>query len=333
MAHANGAASADPSVAETLQRVRTPDFIIAGAMKSGTTTLHHLLASDERVFIPPSEIHYFVIDDLAILPELHIPGPGAWHSPKFEDLAEWYGGFFATARPDQIVGEDSATYFASPRAAERIAHLLPETRVVVSLRDPASRAYSHYWHLVRTGRCGTSFENLLQYQPHWVLDWSVYEPKIAHLQACLGDRLLVVTTEELSADPQAVVDDVAEFVGLGRGTVDVEAVQAHRGHATVPRMLPVQLLKNRLLRSHARAVYRDHVAPRFGALGGGPWQITRALGKLHRLANPLVKRRPPPMRPETRAHLDRYFRVENAGLAERIGKDLDALWYRTQDAP
>ena len=48
-----------------------PDFIIAGAMKSGTTTLHNILNEHPDVFIPDSEIHFFDMDDVIEHPEFN----------------------------------------------------------------------------------------------------------------------------------------------------------------------------------------------------------------------------------------------------------------------
>ena len=135
---------------------RLPDFIIAGAMKSGTTSLHQILASDPRIFIPGREIFFFDMDDLSLHSDFWYRDGDGWltqrYSPSDPGTLAWYAAFFAAARDSQWIGEDSTSYLASAKAPERIATFLPNAKILLLLRDPAARAYSHYWHLVRTGR-------------------------------------------------------------------------------------------------------------------------------------------------------------------------------------
>lgn len=46
------------------ENVRLPDFIICGAMKCGTSTVHSLLNQHPYVYIPDPEINFFDIDDI-----------------------------------------------------------------------------------------------------------------------------------------------------------------------------------------------------------------------------------------------------------------------------
>src|SRR5262245_3229839 len=98
---------------------RFPDFIIAGAMKSGTTSLHQILASDPRIYIPDEEIFFFDMDDLVQHPAFFYPTPDRWltqsYQPDNPRTRAWYSGFFAPAREDQLIGEDSTTYLASEK--------------------------------------------------------------------------------------------------------------------------------------------------------------------------------------------------------------------------
>nr|MDJ0955128.1 sulfotransferase [Acidimicrobiia bacterium] len=60
---------------------RLADFLVAGAMRSGTTSLYRYLGAHPAVFMAPKELGYFT--------ERYASGP------------EWYGGQFAGAQPDQ----------------------------------------------------------------------------------------------------------------------------------------------------------------------------------------------------------------------------------------
>ena len=92
------------------------DFYIVGAMKCGTTSLHHILDQFAEVFIAPGEMLFFDIDDIETHPGLHF-SEGNWVShdfeKNFERLAGWYGEVFANAQQGQLWGEDATTYLPS----------------------------------------------------------------------------------------------------------------------------------------------------------------------------------------------------------------------------
>jgi hypothetical protein len=159
-----------------------PDFIIVGAMKSGTTSLHNILASHPDIYIPQREIHFFDIDDITQHPDFFFFSDGKWYYPDLEKNSEkyleWYGSFFSNAKVTQKIGEDSTTYLASNKAPARIVNLLPKVKIIIMLRDPASRTYSHYWHLVRTGRGIHTFEDSLRIMPGTLIQRSLYKDQI-----------------------------------------------------------------------------------------------------------------------------------------------------------
>jgi len=113
-----------------------PDFLIIGAMRAGTTSLYHLIGRHPGVRPGVTkEVHFFDLN--------------------FGKGENWYRAHFPR-RPqvsslDWITGESSPYYLFHPLAARRAAGVLPDARLLVMLRDPVERAYSHYWHSVRYG--------------------------------------------------------------------------------------------------------------------------------------------------------------------------------------
>jgi hypothetical protein len=191
--------------------VPLPTFVIAGAQKSGTTTLHDLLAQHPQIQMSdPKELHFFdkprgrTLDDYA---DLFQPGSGhrAW-------------------------GESTPFYLYNDRARQAMTAALPKARFVVILREPVSRAYSHYWFARSKGREPLgSFEQAVAAEPDRLasskdgqpaafsyLDRGHYLRQLTDLESRVGrDRLLVLLTEDLAADPLRVVNRTCEFLGLG----------------------------------------------------------------------------------------------------------------------
>lgn len=306
---------------------RLPDFFIGGAMKSGTSTLHFLLDRHPDVFMPRQELHFFSMDDIVQHPELVGRTPAGWARPDYErdfdaNLA-WYASAFAAARPEQLVGEHSTAYLASPRVAPRIARLLPRARMIFLLRDPVRRAVSHYWHMVRSGRAIHGFETTLRYAPHTILTRGFYRDGLeGFFRLFPRDQILVLIFEEFVADVPAALRKVEAFLGLG-SPLDVSGLRLHQHRGDAPLWPRLRLLQNRLLRGAT-------IRPVAGPLQGGP-----VPGRLHalvmrleaalRAANPPARRYPEP-RPETVAFLQDVFARENAGLAGLIGVDLARYW-------
>jgi hypothetical protein len=311
---------------------RLPDFIIAGAMKCGTTSLHHILARHPYVFIPIPEIHFFDIDDLQQHPDFAFFARDRWWYPQFEDqharYLSWYASFFREASPEQWIGEDSTIYLTSRKSAERIRRLLPNVKIIIMLRDPASRTYSQYWHFVRTGRMLWSFEDTLSTNPSSLLERSLYKQHIEHfLQFIPADQVFFVLFEEFIQNMPSVTRDVGQFIGINPEMFPSD-LNLHMNRAWVPQSLRIQLWYNRLTRLSVRNTYRAHLPEAPLPDNFAIQKLKNKLfARLHRLINPIREGRVPPMHPQTRAFLNHYFSQENSGLSDLIGQDVEAFWY------
>jgi hypothetical protein len=277
-----------------------PNLVIAGAQKSGTTSLHHLLAGHPDVFFPeePQEIQYFAVEE------------------DFARGLDWYAGLFARWAGERWIGQTSPLYMFQPLVPERMAAVLPDARVVFILRDPVKRAYSHYWHEVRYGFEDHSFEEALELEPERLRGGFLarrhfsyaargrYAEQLARFAACFPrPSLLVLLHEELQADPKVVLERCAAFLGVdpdGFGAPDGRA--AHRNAAQLPR-LPSAQRWVRPLRG------------RYPLLGSLVDHLNLREGRY------------PPMAPATAERLRARFADEPARLRELAGVDV-APWWR-----
>jgi hypothetical protein len=309
---------------------RLPSFIIAGAAKSGTSTVHAMLAERPDVFIPRHEIYFFSIDDFQQHPDFFVDRGGNWVDRDYEghrdEYLEWYRRFFADAPVNTMLGDDSTSYLPSRRAAGRIRALLPDAKLIFLLRDPAARTYSQYWHDLRVGRIVEDIEATLRHAPGTLMQRSLYrEQVLEYLERFPREQLLFLLFEDLASDPAAVVDTVTRFLGLPASTDRTDPSAMHRNPARVPRSLRLQLWRNRLFRDRAAARFQGHLPGTEASNALGERAVT---GRWVRL-NMRRDLRPPPMREATHRFLDEYFAHENAGLSDLIGRDVSPVWYRT----
>ena len=306
-----------------------PRFLIVGGMKCGTTTLHRILSHHPDVFIPEDESHFFTIDDIEQNADFFLRAASGWplwdFDQNFDEYLLWYASFFKTAAVGKLIGEDCVSYMYSKNAAQRIASLLPDVKLICMLRDPVLRTYSHYWHLVKTNRAFYSFEDTLQFAPQRILDRSMY---VKHLAAFLShfrrDQIKFVLLDQYIADPQKTVDAVCDFLNIRR-CLDMNRIPNHVNRALVPRHAGLQLFYNRLVgRIVAGRKYRSFHLPNADRQN---WPVLATLNR--KIVEPLLltDNRPyPPMQSETRYFLEHIFRKENRGLAQLIGIDVETYW-------
>ncbi len=122
-----GNSAAEPNIPSPGNRTITaPDFVIIGTQRGGTTSLHAYLSAHPQVATPATKELHFITD-------------------RYERGLDWYlGQFPAELPPDVITGEATPYALFHPLAPRRLREIAPAARLIVLLRNPVDRAYSHY---------------------------------------------------------------------------------------------------------------------------------------------------------------------------------------------
>ena len=174
--------------------LRLPSFIHVGPPRTGTTWLHQKLMG--HVGLPiRKETRFF---------DLH-----------YDRGVEWYCNAFGDCPPDVPLGEMGPTYFSNASARERIKHLIPDCKIVVTFREPAARLYSLY-RLIRSGSRPVSdtFDEYWRFQLDSGADLCSYATHLKRWQAAFGkSRVLALFYEDLDSDPQDYLDSICSFIG------------------------------------------------------------------------------------------------------------------------
>jgi len=297
-------------------------------MKSGTTSIHHLLDADPRIFMPQGEVQFFSVDDIEQNPVFFQYLGDRWTRPSFEadfeELDRWHTGAYAGMQPGQLLGEDAPSYLPSRRAIDRLARFLPGAKLIVTLRDPVDRLESQYWHWVRTFRAHFDLEETLQYQPGNLLQRSYYEEQLRHvLDRFPREQVLVLLFESLIRDEAGSTARLYDFLGMAPPEGQA-APPPHRNAGRYPRFPRLAGWRNRAFRRRYGRKYLQRV-PWLPEPAPTPWPSRLGMALAQRL-NRNVARRPAPMRPETRAFLAALLRERNAGLGDLLGEDLARYW-------
>jgi hypothetical protein len=270
---------------------RLPDFLVVGAMRSGTTSLARWLGAHPEVFVSPrKEVHYFDLN--------YERGPG------------WYASHFADAGDAKAAGEATPVYMYRPEVPGRIAGLLPSARLVVVLRHPVDRAWSHYWLNREKRRERLSFEDALAAEPErlataptpwtWAyVDRGRYVEQLERLASLFpASQLHVLLFDDLANDPAGTFAAVTRFVAVDDGVVPPAVGRRANAYRRVRSGRVADLTRR------------------------WPSRLRDAVGRLN--TRPAAY---PTMAPETRERLLVEFAGPNAELARWLGRDLSG-WSR-----
>ncbi len=223
--------------------LRYPDFLCIGAQKAGTTWLDRNLRRHPGLWLPPmKELQYFS--------HIHLPATRKWttrqrqerggqllrryiektdsedwdfsYIARVADIAggpvsdDWYGRIFSLAGQERICGEVTPDYATLPD--EGIRHVLalsPRVRIILSLRDPIERSWSHI-RMVAQSKGVTDVSTLAQFAanidqykradyPTIIAGWREFVPE---------DRFLTIFMDDIAAEPRRVLAEVCGFLGV-----------------------------------------------------------------------------------------------------------------------
>jgi hypothetical protein len=291
-----------------------PNFLLIGAEKSGTTSVHNYLRAHPDVFMSPvKEPLFFAFEGQT----LDFKGPTAYINSHAITSLERYQALFEGAERFRAIGESSATYLYYDQSPERAARYVPNAKLIVILRNPADRAYSNFMQAVRIGAEPLEFGAALNAEPKRILArWSPffyykskgwYDEQLSRWMTYFPpEQFLFFLYEDLHARPIDVMRRIYEFIGVNPNfRPDVEVRYNLSGKPFSPRFhefikgnSPVHALARTVMPSKLRARLKSDIIR---------WNLAR-----------------PGMAPQLRARLIADYTPDIARLGPKIGRDLSA---------
>lgn len=195
---------------ETLN-LRLPNFLIIGAQKSGTTSMHNMLKNHPFIYLPAKkEIHYF--------------------TKHYAIGLNWYSRHFKDAKIEQSCGEATPYYIFHPEAPQRIQALIPRVKLIALLRDPVERTLSAYFHSRRLGLDSLSIEQAFAAEPervqsghpthlqhHSYMRRSQYLEQLDRYEELFPrEQILVLKSEEFFKSPSTIWKRIEKFLQIPR---------------------------------------------------------------------------------------------------------------------
>lgn len=182
--------------------MRFPDFLVIGAMKSGTTSLCEGLMIHPNIYFPSiKEPHFLINDDIFS------------ESGKIN-----YSFLFNNAKENQLIGEGSTGYSKFPRVEgvpERALKICgPNLKIIYIVRDPVKRAESHHFHDFRSDRLPEDFCDAVK-KDSMIIKTSLYGLQLSKwLEYYPPENIFVIQFEQFITERSKILNKVFEFLGL-----------------------------------------------------------------------------------------------------------------------
>jgi len=225
-----------------------PDFLIIGAQKSGTSALYHNLNRHPSIYLPTSdgkiEIQFFN------------------NEKNWQRGVNWYKSHFTQS--DCLQGEKTPEYLFFNKCHKRMHRIVPNAKLIILLRNPVDRAYSHWNH----------FNQDYEQSKHWgwkIVDFETavtshrdmikrgeYIDQIGQLLTFYDkSQIHISIAERMKKDPVKEIGNVFSFLDISH--VDVQYQNNH------VRVYPEPMKKD--IRKHLLEYYQPFNARLFDFLG------------------------------------------------------------------
>lgn len=254
------------------------DFFCVGVAKAGTTTLHDLLSQQASLCLPKrKETNYF---SFGMAGRPSFTGPldnSSVNDPTITSLDEYVADF--DYQQGALCGEICPSYVLDGAAENIYAHN-PDAKIIILLREPVSRAYSNYQHLVRDGREHNSFEEALageaeRLEQGWEWFWGLKSNSLyagfvqKYLEKFGQENVRIIFFEDFVKNQAQYLRQVMAFVGLDPDSAVLDEQLSSNSSGVVSgkwRFLHRMLLSEGKLNSALRTLLPDSARKKLGAL-------------------------------------------------------------------
>jgi len=225
------------------------NFFIVGAAKAGTTSLYKYLSQHTDIYFSSiKEPNYFSTDiDISdfttlykrntfldtdlyfagkLLPELQL---------TFVRNKDYYNRLFEEIEDKKILAEASTSYLYSENAAQNIMDYNPEAKILVILRNPIERAYSHYQMALRYGHTELGFREALEKDISQIKKgWGVselfielglyYNQLMRYFETFSKDKIKIVLFDDLKSNSNKVLQECFDFLDVEKMEIETDKI-------------------------------------------------------------------------------------------------------------
>jgi hypothetical protein len=202
--------------------VSLPKFLCIGTSKSGTTSLHNILAQHQQIYLPEQkEVHFFD------------------NNKNYNKGVSWYQHQFSKAAPGQLTGEITPDYMFYDYAPKRMLDLLGgDIRLILMLRNPVDRAYSEYLFNVRRGFIDKTFEQVIDEEKNFDpnifenryfihIHRSMYATHLQNVQKYFANPehyFYIIFEEDFKNNQAQTISHLLDFLGVAQQNLELDQI-------------------------------------------------------------------------------------------------------------
>jgi hypothetical protein len=289
-------------------KTKLPNFLIVGAAKSGTSSLHNYLNQHPEVFMCSPKEPHFLIKNL-VKNRLH---NGVWSWEEYKSL-------FANVKNEKAIGESSVLYlYYHKEAIKNIKQRLGEkVKIVIMLRNPVDRAFSAYTHVARSVKENLTFEKALEIEEERLLNDKTLTPMVMYKEMGLYYDMLkayqhnfkhvfVIIHEDFQNNTAEVVEQTLVFLGIfSSAEIDTKSRHNVGGKRWKKTLLKQFFMKDNFLKKVLRVIFSKNARKKFRLF-----------------IESFLKEKSKPINPETKKELLSYFKNDIERLSFLLKRDL-----------
>lgn len=241
------------------ENINKANFFIVGAAKAGTTSIYHYLNEHPDVYVSPIKEPNFFSTDIDTS-----KFTATFRNNLFTDLSSYfshkklktiqqafvrdedqYNRLFEDATGKKVICECSTSYLPSTCAAKSIHEYNPDSKILIILREPIDRLYSHYLMALRFGFTSLPFREALEKDiaqsekgigvSEMFLELSSYTNQVQrYLDTFTNKQVKIMFFENLKSDPKSFISEVMKFLEIEPITVQDTSI---RNEASLPKFI------------------------------------------------------------------------------------------------
>ncbi|MBU0732187.1 sulfotransferase domain-containing protein [Patescibacteria group bacterium] len=275
------------------------DFVGIGATKCATTWIYECLAEHPDICMS------------------NIKDTGFFsHDENYNKGLDYYfSTYYNQCKDNQIKGEFTTDYF-NDKCAARFKENFPDIKILVCLRKPIDRSMSFFYHAKFDSHHDLKdFDDLIKADTNQILEDSLYAKRLKYYYELFGrEKIKVLIYEDIKNDPVAFQQSIFKFLGVNDNFVPPSAEQV---------INPTNVKTSRIYK-----VFHFGVIDRIkkGPFGMRLYRSAYARKMYYNIIEkPVAKmsKSLPDIKPETREHLNQYYKDDIEQMEKLIGRNLD----------
>ena len=263
-----------------------PNFLIVGAARCGTTYLSNILMQHPEIFLhPKKELHFFDRD--------------------INKGLQYYREYFSGTKTIdyKAIGEATPAYLYFENIPEIIHKNLPDVKIIIILRNPVDRAYSHYWNIVFRSKeaKNITFDEMLKRNNRLVNEGFYFKGVEKYINLFSSNNVMILFYEKFMSNKINHLIQIFKFL--------------HVNSDFIPDNMGIKYNSSSIKHGRSKILYY------FSIFFSKYVIIPSVAGFFQRLNSKNL----PEMKKETRKHLLNIYKEANKRLAEITGENLD-IW-------